>query len=59
MKEFRVVTIVRVGATPEYSDGWDSAFSGKKTKKTTAAKTAKKKSSKPKAAKKAKKKSKK
>jgi hypothetical protein len=34
------VTIVRVGATKKYSDGWESAFGKGKTKTATAAKTA-------------------
>jgi hypothetical protein len=57
------VTIIRVGATKKYSDGWDSAFGkgGKKTKpaavaKKTAKKTAAKASTKKKTAKKSKKK---
>jgi hypothetical protein len=42
------VTILRVGTSQKYSDGWDAAFSGKKTaskataKKKTAAKKSKK-----------------
>jgi len=48
------VTIVRIGATKKYSDGWEAAFS-KGKKKATEAKPAKA-SAKKKAAKKAKKK---
>ena len=57
------MTIIRVGATKKYSDGWDSAFGkgGKKTKpaavaKKTAKKTTAKASTKKKTAKKSKKK---
>lgn len=41
------MTIVRVGATKKYSEGWESAFSkGKKSAKATASKSAGKKSAK-------------
>jgi hypothetical protein len=38
------VTIVRVGATKKYSDGWESAFSKGKKKPANAAKASAKKS---------------
>ena len=50
------MTIVRVGTNQKYSDGWEKAFSGKKSAKTAAAKGKGKKASAKKPAKKAKKK---
>ena len=35
--------IIRVGATPEYSKGWDKIFGGKKASKTSKKKSAKRK----------------
>jgi hypothetical protein len=49
------VTIVRVGTNQKYSDGWEAAFSGKKSK-STAGKAKGKKASAKKPAKKSKKK---
>ena len=40
------MTIVRIGTTKKYSDGWTAAFAGKKSAKTTAAKNTGKTSSK-------------
>jgi hypothetical protein len=44
------VTIVRVGTNKKFADGWDTAFGGKKAKKTTAGKTEAKKADTKKAA---------
>ena len=45
------MTIVRVGATKKYSDGWEQAFGKSKAKKSAAEKTAAKKGAKRKASK--------